>query len=50
MWDTDLQARKRPLEIVETALERAELPAQRELCRRVIERLRAAGAVSRYAQ
>ena len=50
MWDTDTQARKRPLEIVETALERAELPAQRELCRRVIERLRAAGAVSRSAQ
>lgn len=50
MWDTDSQARNRPLEIMETALKRAELPAQRELCRRVIERLRAAGATTRRAE
>lgn len=33
-----------PLDIATTALERAELPAQRELCRRIIEKLKLAGA------
>lgn len=39
-----------PLDIVTGAQEQATLPAHRELCRRLIEKLRAAGAVSRYAQ
>lgn len=33
-----------PLDIVTKALERAELPAHRELCRRIIEKLKRAGA------
>lgn len=39
-----------PLDIATRAMEGAELPQHRELCRRVVEKLRAAGAVSRYAQ
>lgn len=34
--------RDTPLDIASTALERAELPAQRELCRRIIEKLKLA--------
>ena len=39
-----------PLDIATRGLESAELPQYRELCQKVIEKLRAAGAVSRYAQ
>lgn len=39
-----------PLDIATRGLESAELPQHRELCQKGIEKLRAAGAVSRYAQ
>lgn len=39
-----------PLDIATRGLENAEFPQHRKLCQKVIEKLRAAGAVSRNAQ